>query len=222
MAKQRPYVIIYVTSSVDGKIASKTGYSKLSCPYDLRRLHEVRALVDAVIVGARTVAIDNPLLTVRYVNGKNPVRVIIDGKLSIPETARVLNDRSAKTIIITSNNVDTDKVKRIKDLGVDVIQLGNSHYIDPSAALSALQKFGINIVLVEGGGNLIWSFVEKGLIDEFRITYSPTIIGGRDAITPVEGEGFSDTTDFLKLTPIQVKMCECGEEIHIIYKVKKA
>ena len=221
MERQKPYVIVFVTSSVDGKIASKTGYSRLSCPYDLKRLHEVRALSDAVIVGARTVSIDDPLLTVRYVKGRNPIRVVIDGRLSIPDTAKILSDRSARTIVITSKKADIDKVKRIKEMGVDVLQLSDSFHIDPSEVLSTLQKLGIKIVLIEGGGNLIWSFIEKGLIDEFRITYSPNIIGGRNAVTPVEGEGFSDASDFLKLTPIQIKMCECGEEIHIIYKVRK-
>ncbi|MEM0244488.1 MAG: dihydrofolate reductase family protein, partial [Zestosphaera sp.] len=90
MSLRRPYVRVYATMSVDGKIASKTGDSRLSCPYDKLRLHSMRSIVDGVMVGANTVIRDNPQLTVRLVEGRNPVRVVVDGSLKIPLNAKVL------------------------------------------------------------------------------------------------------------------------------------
>ena len=85
----RPYVYLAAATTLDGRIASATGYSRLSCPIDLRRLHELRARVDAVIVGANTAIVDNPRLTVRYVEGRNPMRVLIDGALKVPTSLRM-------------------------------------------------------------------------------------------------------------------------------------
>ncbi|MEM3326316.1 MAG: dihydrofolate reductase family protein, partial [Thermoproteus sp.] len=97
----RPYVYLAAAITIDGRIASKTGFSRLSCPIDLKRLHALRAKVDAVLVGARTVLVDNPRLTVRYVEGRNPIRVVVDGSLSLPPDLRVF-DKSAPTIVLTT------------------------------------------------------------------------------------------------------------------------
>ncbi|MCD6428597.1 MAG: 2,5-diamino-6-(ribosylamino)-4(3H)-pyrimidinone 5'-phosphate reductase [Desulfurococcales archaeon] len=217
--RERPYVIIYVTSSVDGKIASISGDSRLSCMYDLRRLHSLRASCDAVMVGANTVIRDDPLLTVRYVEGRNPLRVVIDGSLRIPTTSRIITDKSAKTLIVTSASAPASKVAEFIRLGVEVVCLpavGGSK-VNLAEALRILWRRGVKRLLVEGGGNLIWNLVSEGLIDEFRITLSPYIVGGARAVTPVEGEGFASKDAWLRLKLVNYMICECGNEIHAIY-----
>ncbi len=217
---RRPYVRVYATTSVDGKIASRTGDSRLSCPYDKLRLHSMRAIVDGVMVGANTVIRDNPQLTVRLVKGKNPVRVIIDGSLKIPLNARVLDVSEAPTIIVTSSTAKQEKIEQLRSLGVDVIVIeSESSLVDMSKALEALHDKGLRDLLVEGGGTLLWHLISKKLVDELRITISPYVIGGKDSVALVGGEGFGDLSEWLRLKLINYKICKCGDEIHLIYKV---
>lgn len=214
----RPYVIIYVTSSVDGKIASVSGYSKFSCEYDLRRLHSLRASVDAVLVGANTVLNDDPLLTVRYVPGKNPLRIVVDGHLKIPENAKVVTDKSSRTLIFTSNHAPADKINILLNKGVEVVVLDTqNHELPTHKILLNLSLRGVRTLLIEGGGETIWSFVKYGLFDELRMTLSPYIVGGRKATPIVGGEGFSTYSEFIKLVLKDVRICECGNEVHLIY-----
>lgn len=207
-----------MTSSVDGKIASRTGDSRLSCPYDLRRLHSLRASLDAVMVGAGTIIADDPRLTVRYVRGRNPVRVVVDGRLRSPISARVFSDGEARTVVLTSEAGEGGKAEELRRRGVEVVVAGRGPRLSGSEILSALSRIGIRSVLVEGGGDLIWSLVREDLVDEFRVTISPFIIGGEAARTAVEGEGFGGRDEWLGLTLVNHFLCECGEEIHLIYR----
>lgn len=217
---RRPYVRVYATTSVDGKIASRTGDSRLSCPYDKLRLHSMRAVVDGVMVGANTVIRDDPQLTVRLVEGRNPVRVVVDGSLKIPLNARVLDVSVAPTIIVTSSTAEQEKIERLRNLGVDVIVIeSESPLVDMSKALEALHDKGLRDLLVEGGGTLLWHLISKRLVDELRITISPYVIGGKDSVSLVGGEGFGELSEWLRLKLINHKICKCGDEIHLVYKV---
>jgi len=221
--KRRPYVIVYVTSSVDGKIASRTGDSRLSCPHDLRRLHEVRASCDAVIVGANTVIMDDPSLTVRYVKGVNPIRVVVDGMLRSPLNAKLFTDSQAKTVVYTSTLSPRGKVDELKRRGIDVYVLEPMNFSGTLSLTKVLEHLyeviGVRKVLVEGGGTLLWYVFKEGLVDEVRITISPYVIGGEEATSVVEGEGFSYRDEWIKLRLKNVTLCECGNEVHIIYEV---
>ncbi len=217
----RPYVIIYATMTVDGKIASKTGYSKLSCIYDLKRLHAIRASSDAVLIGANTVIKDNPLLTVRYVEGKNPLRVVIDGRLRSPISAKIYNTLTdAPTIVYTSIKADTRKIDLLKTKGVKVVVL-DEYPISLRLVLGDLYKKGIRRLLVEGGGETIWFFVKEKLFDELRVTISPFIFGGRESTSIVGGEGFKNLNDAIHLKLVEKYLCECGREIHLRYFLEK-
>ena len=187
--------------------------------YDLRRLHSFRASCDAVMIGANTVINDDPLLTVRYVKGPNPLRVIIDGSLKIPTTSKVITDKSAKTIIVTSSNAPAEKINELMKLGTEVIRLPSlgGYRVELADVLKLLWKRGVKRLLVEGGGNLIWGLISRDLIDEFRITFSPYIIGGSKAVSPVEGEGFTSRDTWVRLKLINYTICECGNEIHLVY-----
>ncbi len=223
----KPYVIVYVTESLDGKIASKTRESRLSCLYDLRRLHTLRALSDAIMVGAGTVLSDNPRLTVRYVKGRNPIRVIIDGRLRIPLNARVLDVTEAPTVVFTSPHAPRDKIHSLRSRGVHVEVINevmkDTSIIDLSKVLEILNaKYSVSKLLVEGGSELLWYLFSNELVDEVRVTISPFIIGGKEAITMVGGLGFSSRDEWVRLKLINYELCECGNEIHLIYKVIKS
>ena len=215
----KPYVLVYVTETVDGRIASRTGFSRLSCPYDLRRLHWFRAWSDAIVVGAGTVIKDDPLLTVRYVKGRNPIRVVIDGRLRIPLNARIITDKSAKTIIFTSTYADNKKISKLRSKGVEIYVVGETPKLSIKKVLELLYSIGIRRVLVEGGGELLWSFFSEGVVNEVRVTIAPYIFGGKEATSMVMGLGFKDTNEAIKLELKEIMLCECRNEVHIVWKV---
>ena len=180
----------------------------------------MRAKNDAVMIGANTAIRDDPRLTVRYVNYPNPVRVVIDGKLKAPTSLRIFNTSEAPTILITSSTAPHDKVEELSRKGVNIIVAeSDGSNIVLADALRKLRDAGIKSVLVEGGGELIWGLFREGLVDEYRVTISPYIIGGRDAVTPVGGEGFRHLDEWVKLELVRYILCECGQEVHLVYKV---
>lgn len=213
---RRPYVVVYSTMTIDGRIASRTGFSKLSCPYDLKRLHSVRASSDAIVVGANTVIIDDPLLTVRYAEGKNPIRVIIDGNLKTNPSAKVYNTlNEARTIVYTSKKSDKKKKEILRRKGVEVVELSDDVLLNVLSILEDLYMRGVRKVLVEGGGRTIWSFISRRVVDEIMITIAPYIFG--NGVSIVEGEGFNDITDAPSFKLVELKICECGRELHVRY-----
>ncbi len=212
----KPRVTIFSTMTVDGKIASKTGYSKLSCPHDLERLHRLRSENDAVMVGANTVIKDDPRLTVRLVKGPQPVRIVVDAKLRTPSTSKVYQGLPP-TIIITDERLED--LARTKYSGVGIIGVPlDSGMLNMRTALSRLWDMGIRSILVEGGGFLNWSLISQGLVDEVRVTVSPYIFGG-NRVCFVAGEGFDGEHRRVKLRLRSIEKCRCGEEVHLVYDV---
>jgi len=214
----RPWVIVYATMSLDGCLANYEGYSKLSCRYDLERLHRLRSIVDGIGVGANTVRVDNPILTTRYVKGKSPVPVVFDGKLTIPVQSRLLMERNRVIIITTEKGYRSRE--DLKELpNVELIVAGKGPVIDLSIALDALAKKGIRRLLVEGGGLLLGSLLREGFIDELHITISPQVFGD-NCVKIFRGTRYS-AKDAPRLRLMKVNVCECGHEIHAIYEVVK-
>lgn len=212
----RPYVYLVAATTIDGRIASYTGYSRLSCPYDLKRLHSIRASVDAIIVGANTAIVDNPRLTVRYVEGKNPMRVLIDGALRAPLTLRIF-DSSAPTVVFTTHKAPQDKIHELQKRGVK-IYITEGETVDPAYVLDTLYKQGVKKVLLEGGGRTNWEFLSKCLVDEIILTVTPYVFGR--GVSLVEGAGFATTEDMpFALTLHSIKLCECGQEVVLKYHV---
>jgi 2,5-diamino-6-(ribosylamino)-4(3H)-pyrimidinone 5'-phosphate reductase len=209
----RPRVILNMAMSVDGKIATVKGDSKLSCQEDLKRLHLLRSRVDAVMVGVGTVLNDNPSLTVRLVKGRNPIRVVVDSLASTPLNARVL-DSSSKTIIAVSSRAPKEKVKKLRKKAT-VLIVGRDKVNLPKL-LQKLYELGIKRVLLEGGSTLNWSMLKERLVDELRISVCPVIIGGEKAKSPVGGEGFKKVKEGIKLKLVRVE--KVGEDLLLIYK----
>lgn len=200
MVKSKPFVILNAATSIDGKIATKNGDSKLSSSEDLKRVHKLRSQVDAILVGKNTALRDNPLLTVRKVKGKNPIRIIVDSKGTIPSKARILQtSKGIPTIIAVSKSISKSNLEKLKKFPVEIIISGKTS-VNLKSLLRTLYKKKISKILVEGGGTINWEFIKNNLFDELFITVSPYIIGGSDSISLAEGTGFSKVLDSPKLS----------------------
>ena len=209
----RPKVIINAAMSIDGKIALVGGKRiKISDEEDFRRVHQLRSSVDAILVGINTILKDDPKLTVKekfVKNPKNPVRIILDSKLRIPEDARVLH-QSGRTIIATTENSLNRKIN------AEIIRCGKNR-VDLRCLLNELWKRGIKSVLVEGGGEVISSFLQEGLVDELTVFVGSVVIGGT-APSLVRGEGTKEEKEVIKLKLISCEKIGGGVLLRYVLK----
>ncbi len=212
----RPYVILNAAMTIDGKIATKKGDSKISSKDDLVRVHKIRASVDAIMIGINTVLIDDPSLKVKYCEGKNPIRIVIDSKAKTPIKSRIISDKDAPTIIAVTKRAPIDRINELKEAGAKVIVCGEGENVDLTILLKSLKDMGIKKVLIEGGGNVNWSIISQGLFDELQVTIGPFIVGGKDAITLVEGNGVEKMEEGIKVKLHKVE--QHGDEVVLIYK----
>jgi len=190
MEKSRPYVILSAAISIDGKIATKTGDSKLSSKQDSIRLHKLRSKVDAILVGKNTVAVDDPLLTVRHTKGKNPIRIVLDSKGTLSDKSKILQTSDKiKTIIVVSKKITKSNNNKLSKFPVELIVTGEGS-VNIKSLLRKLSAKKIKTILVEGGGTINWEFIKQNIFDELIVTLSPFLIGGNNAISLVEGQGF--------------------------------
>ena len=190
MEKSKPHVILSAAISVDGKIATRIGDSKLSSKQDSVRLHKLRSKVDAILVGKNTILQDNPLLTVRHTTGKNPIRIVLDSKGAISKKSKILQtSNKIPTIIAVSTKISKSNLDKLHKFPVEVIITGKNS-VNIKLLLKKLSDRKIKTILVEGGGTVNWEFIKHNLFDELIITLSPFLIGGNDAISFVEGQGF--------------------------------
>ena len=191
MESYRPHIILSAAISLDGKLATRTGDSKLSSQRDKIRVHKLRSRFDAILVGKNTVEIDDPLLTVRGIKGKNPIRIILDSKAAIRPSSQILRTSSKiPTIIVVTKMVKKKNLDKLKKFPV-TIQICGNHTINIKKLLKILKEKKIKNLLVEGGGITNWAFVKENLIDEAIITITPYILGGNSSPTLVDGKGFS-------------------------------
>lgn len=214
-------VIINGAMTVDGKIATSNGDSKISSKDDLVRVHKLRASVDAIIVGISTILADDPLLTVRLVKGKNPIRVIVDSRGRIPLDSQIMYTApKVKTIVAVTDQAPEEKIMKLRFMGAQVLVIregkkGESaavpHGVDLKLLFRKLEKRGLKTILVEGGGELNWSLLRLGLVNELKVTVAPKIAGGRLATTLVEGEGFDEVAQGVKLKLKKIERKKTGE-----------
>ena len=190
MVKFKPYVILSAATSIDGKIATVTGDSKLSSKHDSVRLHKLRSKVDAILVGKNTVLLDDPMLTVRHTRGKNPIRIILDSKGTLSGNSKIIQtSNKVPTIVAVSNKITKSNFEKLSKFPIEIIVSGKNS-INIKLLLKKLSEKKIKSILVEGGGTINWEFIKQDLFDELIITLSPFIIGGKDAVSLVEGNGF--------------------------------
>lgn len=200
--------------TVDGKIATTCGNSRISSRLDLLRVHELRSSVDAILVGILTVLVDNPLLTVRLIKpnkGSDPVRVVVDSHARIPIESRILKTaHRIETIVFVSERANDIKIRSIRSTGAMVIIAGTEN-VDLSDALLYLKKMGFENILVEGGGEINWSLLSLGVVSELIVTISPKIVGGRSATTLVEGDGYEKISQAINMELKKVLREKNGE-----------
>jgi creatinine amidohydrolase len=170
--------------SLDGRIATDSGASHfVTGAKDIERLHRIRALVDAVIVGAETVVQDDPRLTVRLVEGANPVRVVLDPSGRLDSGHRVFSDIGPRTLVVRRDDgaARRDIAAEVDELRIRWTEAGG---FDLEGLLGALRARGLRRILVEGGGVTVSRFLQAGLLDRLHLTVAPLLIGsGRPSIT---------------------------------------
>ncbi|WP_278402368.1 bifunctional diaminohydroxyphosphoribosylaminopyrimidine deaminase/5-amino-6-(5-phosphoribosylamino)uracil reductase RibD [Megamonas rupellensis] len=219
---KKPFVVLKAAMTLDGKIATATGQSKWITNETSRAYgYKLRDIYDGIMVGINTVIEDNPMLTARVDGGKNPIRIVVDSSLRIDINANVVQDKSAKTIIATTDKADKDKILKLQAQDVDVIVVDKdkNDKVDIEKLLDILGQQNICSILVEGGATLSGSFVAKKLVDKVYFFIAPKIIGGKEAKTPVAGTGILNLQEALTLKDIQFEKLE--EDILIIGRVDK-
>jgi diaminohydroxyphosphoribosylaminopyrimidine deaminase/5-amino-6-(5-phosphoribosylamino)uracil reductase len=179
ITRRLPFVILKLAASLDGKIATSTGDSRWITDEAARRyVHSLRNQVDAVLVGAGTVIADDPQLTCRIPGGRNPLRVVVDGRLRIPATARLLRE-PGKTIVVTGPRALLRKVRAIERCGAEVWRFPLSDGAVPFASLlRELGRRGIVSVMIEGGAITAARALREKVVDKLCFFYAPKIIGG--------------------------------------------
>ena len=192
---KRPFVALKLAMSLDGKIATKTGDSRWITGEEARRkVHELRRRHAAVLVGINTVLADDPQLTVREVTGPQPLRIVLDSRGRVPLSAKVLQGE-AKTLIATTAAMPEGKERALRERGVEVWRLSaREGQVDLIALLARLAGEGIDSLLVEGGGEVAWSFLAQGLVQKVYLFYGALLLGGRE-IPGVGGPGVGRLTD---------------------------
>lgn len=221
----RPYVILNAAMTLDGKIATASGSSNISGKKDLQRVHEIRKECDGIMVGIGTVLADDPRLTVHKIDADpedNPVRVVVDSRCRTPIDARITNS-DAKTIIAVANEYkdelkQSEKYETFKSRGVRFFFSGDER-VDLTALMSYLHEEGIYRLMLEGGSTLNFSMIRAGLIDEISICVAPMVVGGADAKTFFDGEGFDTMDEAVKLE--LTDSYSLGKDLILKYNVLK-
>jgi len=202
-----PFVLLKLALSLDGKIATSTGDARwISSPQSRKEVHRLRARFSAVAVGANTVMSDDPRLTTRKVDGPDGTRLILDGKGRVEEGARIFSLQSeAKTILVTATEIDSKKKEKIEKGGNEVWQEGDRGEIDLRSLLERLAERDKDSLLLEGGGELAWSFLNEGLVNKVLFFIAPKILGGRRAVPAVGGEGVPFVDEAIELEKVEAQ-----------------
>ena len=207
-----PFVITKFAMSLDGKIATKEGDSKWISSYESRNyVHRLRHTVDAIMVGANTVIVDDPQLTARRCSSKGgktrvqPLRIVIDGKGRTPASARVFRE-PGKTLVVAAKPLNARKAKSLEKAGAEIVELpAKEDIIDLTGLLKLLGKRQVTSILAEGGSGLLGSLFDNCLVDKAFVYISPIIIGGEKAKNAVGGDGVGKVSDAVHLDNVRTE-----------------
>jgi diaminohydroxyphosphoribosylaminopyrimidine deaminase / 5-amino-6-(5-phosphoribosylamino)uracil reductase len=221
MRDGRPLVTVKLATTLDGRIATHSGESQwITGALARDHGHALRASHDAVMVGSGTAISDDPMLTCRLpgLGHRSPVRIIVDGRLRVPLTARVIADaRLTPTWIITLRHGDALRQEAFRDCGVELIEVGADEGagVDMAEALQALGARGLTRVLVEGGGLLVASLVRAGLVDRLAWFRAPRLVGG-DGVPAIAAFGLEK----LAASPgfVRTSLLEAGDDVLETYR----
>jgi len=211
------HVVVNAAMSVDGKLSSRRREQiAISGPEDFDRVDRIRAAADGIVVGIGTVLADDPHLTLdvtdrrvqrqRHGRDGNPARIVVDSDGRTPTDARVLDDE-ATTYVLVAESAPDDRRDTLADAGAEVIVAGDDR-VDLAVAVDKLADAGLDRLMIEGGGEIIFSAFDAGLVDELSVYVGSLLIGGRDAPTLADGDGFVD--DFPDLTLDDIERFDDG------------
>ena len=219
----RPHVTVNFAMSADGKLSTKERRQvKISGNADFARVDQLKAGSDAIMVGIGTVIADDPSLTVKSEERKharvsrgldeNPIRVVVDSRGRIPANAAVLCKGSGKRVIGCSEAIDPGTRSSLESIATVII--AGKEEVDLKGLLCHLYDMGVRSLMVEGGGTLLWSMFDLGLVDEMYQYIGNMVIGGRDSPTPADGEGFGITGPFVRMELLECVRIDEGVLLH--------
>ena len=216
-------VTLKLATSLDGRIATRTGESKWITSAEARRkVHELRSQHDSVLAGIGTVLKDDPQLTVRLDEAgtfTQPHRIILDTWLRTPVSARIFDDKTARVFIVCSERAGDGECDALKSVGADIFPVPESEdgHVSVLHAVQALRDAGLERVFVEGGGQVAAAFLKAGLVDTLEWFRAPMIIGG-DGFPALGGIGVSALSDSIRLHRIAVR--SIGPDVWETYERK--
>ena len=210
--KKKPFIVLKTAMTLDGKIATATGHSKwITNSTSRQRVHQMRDIYDGILVGVGTILADNPELTTRLSGCcKNPIRIIVDSLARTPLNAKVVTDGLSHTIIAVTASAKEEKIIALREAGVEVliIDADGNNRVDLVKLTEELGNKNICSILVEGGATINFSFIKNKLVDKVYSFIAPKIVGGKEALTPVAGEGISRLDDAVVLENISSEILD--------------
>jgi diaminohydroxyphosphoribosylaminopyrimidine deaminase / 5-amino-6-(5-phosphoribosylamino)uracil reductase len=216
MRTGRPFVHLKLATSLDGKVATRTGDSRWITGDESRmRVHELRHEYDAILVGAGTAIADNPLLTDRSGRPRRRplTRVVLDEDLLLsPESQLAKTAAEAPVVVFTSANAETSRAGRLESRGVEIVR-DESNGRDLLSLLEQLGSSLLQSVLIEGGAGVAGTFLHAGLVNKVTFFIAPMIIGGRTAPNAIGGTGAESLTDAIQLE--DVELVQRGRDLEI-------
>lgn len=206
IVEKTPFVTLKAGITLDGKIATHSFDSKWITSEEARKdVHHLRNENMGILVGVNTVIKDDPELTTRIPNGRNPIRIVLDSSLRIPLESKLITDKLAETWIFTGENYDIEKRKVLENSGVSVFKTSGRKHVNPAEVLQILGEKLVSSVLIEGGGTINWAFLEKKLIDKVVLYVAPKIIGGHNSPSFLAGAGFDKVRDAVHLSNLSLQ-----------------
>jgi len=194
----KPWVIAKWAMTLDGKIASRTGHSQwISSPESREIVHQVRARVDAIVVGRGTVEADDPLLNARPAGARVATRVVLDRQCQLsPQSSLALTAHDFATLLFCSESADAARVGALKATGIEIARTDPGNI---GKVLAELGSRGCTNILAEGGSEVLGSFFDAGEIDEVHVFVAPKLVGGMAALSPFGGHGLASIPERLSL-----------------------
>ncbi len=205
-----PFVIAKFAMSLDGKLATRSGHSRwITCEESRSFVHILRYRADAIMVGVNTILLDNPHLTVRIKGDggttiKQPLRVVVDSNGRTPPEAQIFHE-PGKTVLVVAESLDADRVEAFLDRGVDLVKVpACAGFLDLKIILKELGKREVTSLLVEGGGTLLGSFFDQGLVDKVVAFVAPIIVGGTGERSTIGGVGVETVPEAKHLKKVEI------------------
>ncbi len=220
---KRPFVVLKAAMSLDGKIATAEGESQwISCEASREEVHRLRHELTGIMAGIGTVQADDPMLNCRIPGGKQPIRIIVDSHLQIPENSKLVSSAKEYPLIVaTVENSDAVKKERLEACGAQIVEMpaDSDGHVDLNILMERLGEMKIDSILLEGGGRLAEGALQAGIVDKVQFYIAPMLIGGENAKTPVEGRGISALSKAWHISDWKAETI--GNDIKIIGYIKE-